>query len=577
MRTTCPLDCYDACSVKFDGKTLSGDKEHPITNGYLCPNLHSYLNEPRIKSARFQGKEISNKEALNILYEKLKEFQGKKTLYFKGNGNFAYMQNITKEFFSKYGSTFTRGNLCDSGGEAGILEGRGKNYSLTPSQIKKSKVVVVWGRNIDSTNSHFLEIIKDKILIVIDPIKTSLAKKADIYLQIRPRSDFHLALLFCRFAYIEQMEDEEWIAKHASDFDYFLDFFRSYTINQLLDSTEVVIEDFLTALMLIQNTPTVFLVGNGVQKYTNANETLRAIDSFVAMLGYFGKEGCGVSFLGNSTIGYDLPFSNYDVKTTPMATVDFKEYDLVFIQGANPANQMPNSNKVIDGLKKSRFVIYYGLFENQTSALADLVIPSVNFLAKQDIRFSYSHEYVGLMPKLKEEEFGISEYNLTKYLLARFDYPNLEPKAKYIEKIVESNSNFENHYITSKSYDNLPYSEEDFYFEFIEESEDESKLKDEDGFYLITPKYKYSLNSQFKTNSYAYIHPCHGFLDDEEVVISSKYGELLIKIKNSTDLREDCILIHSGVDGVNKLTPSLLSLEGDGACFQEVKVKISRY
>jgi len=576
MRTTCPLDCYDACSVIYDGKKLSGDKEHTFTNGHLCPNLHHYLNEPRIQNARFNGKEITNEEALNILYEKLKDSHDKKTLLFKSSGNFGYMQNITKEFFSKYGSTFTSGNLCDSGGEAGVIEGRGKNYSLTPSQIKKSKVVVVWGRNIDSTNSHLLEIIKDKILIVIDPVKTSLAKKADIHLQIKPRSDFELAMLFCRFAYMEQMEDEEWIAKHGSDFDYFLNFFRSYTVNQLLDSTEVVIEDFLTALMLIKDTPTSFLVGNGVSKYTNSNEILRAIDSFVAMLGYFGKEGCGVGFLGNSTLGYELPFSNYNVKTTPMATVDFGEFDLVFIQGANPANQMPNTNQVFDGLKKSKFVVYYGLFENQTSALADLVIPSVNFLAKQDVRFSYSHEFVGVMPKLKEEEFGVSEYNLTKYLLARFDYQNLEPKSKYIEKIIESNSNFENHYITSKSYDTLPYSEEDFHFEFIDDCEDDSELKDKEGLYLITPKYKYSLNSQFKTDSFVYINPSLGYQDSEDVKISSEYGELTLKVKISDDLREDSIMIYSGVDGVNKLTPSFLSLEGDGACFQEIKVKIER-
>ncbi len=273
---------------------------------------------------------------------------------------------------------------------------------------------------------------------------------------------------------------------------------------------------------------------------------------------------------------YELPFSNYDVKTTPMATVDFGEFDLVFIQGANPANQMPNTNKVVDGLKKSKFVVYYGLFENQTSAIADLVIPAVNFLAKQDVRFSYSHEYVGLMPKLKEEEFGVSEYNLTKYLLARFDYQSLDPKAKYIEKIVESNSNFKDHFITSKSYDKPPYSEEDFHFEFIEDSEDESELKDEDGFYLLTPKHKYSLNSQFKTDSFVYLHPCHRYKDDEDVTISSNFGELKLKVKNSDSLREDCVMIYSGVDGVNKLTPSFLSLEGNGATFQEVKVKIER-
>jgi anaerobic selenocysteine-containing dehydrogenase len=456
MRTTCPLDCYDACSVRYNDNKLKGDKEHPYTNGYLCPNLHEYLETPRITSARYEGKDIDMELAKIILTQKLEEFKDKKTLFFKGTGNFGHLQNITGEFFSKYGSTFTKGSLCDSAGIAGIEAGRGKNYILTPDEIAKSEVVVVWGRNIENTNSHLLDTIKNKILIVIDPVKTSLAKKAHIHLQIPPRSDFYLALLFCRFAYMEQMDDEEYIKKHCSDFDYFLDFFRSYTVNQLLDETEVVIEDFLTALMLIKDSKTAFLVGNGVQKYTNGAEVLRAIDSFVAMIGYFGKEGCGVSFLGDSKLGYEDPFV-YKTKTVAKPTVNFGEYDLVFIQGANPANQMPDSKRVIKGLKNS-FIVYFGLHENETSALADLVIPACNFLEKEDVRFSYGTHYVGLMPKLKEVEYGISEYDLTNYLLEHFGYEKLDKASKYIEHIVESNSNFDNHLITSKSYEKTPTS-----------------------------------------------------------------------------------------------------------------------
>ncbi len=576
MRTTCPLDCYDACSIRYNDGKLKGDIEHPYTKGYLCPALNQYLNEPRILTPRFKGKEISMNEALNILSEMLEECKDKQTLYFKGNGNFGMMQNITKEFFSKYGSTFTRGNLCDSGGEAGIIAGRGKNYILPIEEINKSEVVVVWGRNIETTNSHMMDVIKNKILIVIDPIRTNLAKKADIFIQCKPRTDFELAMLFCRFAYIEQMEDEEWIANHASDFDYFLDFFRSYTMRYLLEKTEVVIEDFLTALMLIKDAKVSFLIGGGVQRYTNANEVLRAIDSFVAMMGLFGKEGCGVSFLGDSMIGYENPFSGYKNKTEPMATIDFGKYDLVFVQGANPANQMPNTNRVIKGLKNTKYLIYYGLYENETSQLADLVIPTKNFLEKEDVRFSYGTKYVGLMPTLAKPRGGISEYNLTKYLMARFDYGELKKASKIIEKVIESNSNFNDHFICSKSYDKRAYSQDDFYFEFIEESEDESQLDSEDGLYLLTPKYKYSLNSQFKRAKFVYLSRCLGFCDKDKVKVSSKYGEFIGEVKIDDRLRDDCVLIYNGTVGVNKLTPSLLSLEGDGACFGEVKVKIEK-
>ena len=99
MRTTCPLDCYDACSVRYNDGKIAGDKEHPFTNGYLCPTLNHYLSEPRILSPRFRGKQISMNEALNILTEMLEESQDKETLYFKSSGNFGLMQNITKEFF----------------------------------------------------------------------------------------------------------------------------------------------------------------------------------------------------------------------------------------------------------------------------------------------------------------------------------------------------------------------------------------------------------------------------------------------------------------------------------------------
>jgi len=575
MRTTCPLDCYDACSVRYNDNKLKGDKEHPYTNGYLCPNLHEYLQTPRIKSARFEGKDIDMDLAKIILTQKLEEYKDKKTLYFKGSGNFGHLQNITGEFFSKYGSTFTRGSLCDSAGDEGIKAGRGRNLALPPKQIAKSEVIVVWGRNIDNTNSHLVDIIKDKILIVIDPVKTPLAKKADIHLQIPPRSDFYLAMLFCRFAYMEQMDDEEYIQKHCSDFDYFLDFFRSYTINQLLEKTGVVIEDFLTALMLIKDSKTSFLVGAGVQKYTNGAEVLRAIDSFVAMIGYFGKEGCGVSFLSDSKDGYKDPFV-YKNKTVPKPTVDFSEYDLVFIQGSNPANQMPNSTKVIKSLQKSNFVIYFGLYENETSKLADLVIPACNFLEKEDVRFSYGTPYVGLMPKLKEVEYGISEYDLTNYLLEQFGYEKLNKASKYIEKIVESNSSFENHLITSNSYSTHPYSDDDFSFEFIDESEDESEIDQEEGFWLITPKYKYSLNSQFNRAKSIRVPTSLGLNNGDIIKVSSKYGELCADIMNDDSLRDDCILIYSGTTGVNNLTPDIKSDDGDGACYQEVKVKIEK-
>jgi len=339
----------------------------------------------------------------------------------------------------------------------------------------------------------------------------------------------------------------------------------------MLKKTDISVDKFMKALTAFKDKKVSFLVGVGVQKYTNGSDVLRAIDSFALSIGKFGVEGCGVSYLGSSMLGFDNPF-DYHLKKVAKPNIKFEEFDLVFIQGANPLSQMPNSNKVRQGLEKSKFIIYFGLYKNETSKIADLVIPACSFLEKEDVRFSYGSEYIGIMPKLKELTHGISEYKLTKKLLKKFKFEAIKKPSKIIKQVIESNSNFKNHLIMSKSYNTIPQIES---FEFIEDSEDTSKIYQEEGFYLVTPKYRYSLNSQFKTATHIYI-PKNLNIEDEEIVeVSSKYGTFKAKAKVCDSLRDDCIMIYSGTKGVNNLTPSTLSDEGFGACYQEVKVTIT--
>jgi len=578
-KTTCALDCYDGCSVIYEDGKLKGDFDHPFTQGVLCPSLNGFLKTKRVTKPTFNGNEITMDKALEILSTTLKQNQNKESLFFKGNANMGKMQNVSNLFFQKYGSTFTKGSLCDGAGDAGVISGRGLNLALPISQIKKSDVIVIWGRNISTTNSHMMDIIKDKTLIVIDPVKTKIAKLADVHLQLRPRSDFSLAILFTRFVSLEDMEDLEFIKKHCEEFDYFVDFFRSFGIKKLYDEIDVRVDDVMRTLFLMKGKKVSFLVGVGVQKYINGDEVLRAIDSFAAMLGLFGKEGCGVSYISDSSAGFANPFSHKN-KTVPMPTVDFSKFKTVFIQGSNPCEQMPNSFKVCEELNKSEFTIYFGLYENETSKIANLVIPAKTFLEKDDIRFSYGSEYIGKMPKILENDFAISEYDLTHYLNAEFGYEALKSENEYLEEIFNSNSILKDGYYQSASYEKIPY-EDGFYtddekFIFMDEIYSKNNLLNEKGYYLITPKSKHSINSQFKIDNYLYLSSTLGFKDSEFVKASSTYGESIFEVRVDENLREDLILIHSGAKGVNRLTPSLKSDEGDSAVFQEVKVKLER-
>ncbi len=577
-KSACPLDCYDACSVIYENGKLMGEREHPITQGALCPNLNAFLKTPRITTPTFRGDPITMEEALDIIVQHLETCDPAKALFFKGSGNFGKMQDITQLFFGRFGATFTKGSLCDGAGAAGIVEGRGKNLLVPPEQIAKSEVVVVWGRNLTVTNSHLWEYIKDKILIVIDPVKTEIAKRAHIHIQLKPRSDIYLALLFIRFAYIEQMEDEAYIKERTEDFDYFIDFARSYGMKKLMALVDAPIDEIMTALALIENQKTVFLVGVGVQKYTIGDAVLRAIDSFAAMLGLFGKEGCGVSYLGESGLGFADPFDPGKVGRIPKPTVDFGAFDFVFIQGANPAAQLPDSGRVIEGLKRCDFSVYFGLYENETSELADLVIPAKHFLEKEDIRLSYGHEYVEDMPRLLESEVGISEYELTERLFRRFGYGELSSEREYIDRIIASNTTTRKGRLISRSYEEIPY-EEGFYtdeeaFVFLDTLDD--PWQEEEGYFLITPKHRHSLNSQFARERCARLPKSAGIEEGSYVRLVSPWGSAEFCVKICEDLRDDTILIYSGTPGVNLLTPSLLSNEGDSAVYQEVKIQLEK-
>jgi anaerobic selenocysteine-containing dehydrogenase len=575
--TTCPLDCFDGCSIEVtEDLKLKGNRNHPITQGFLCPHLNHYHKFETINSPTLNGKEISLESALQKLTELLKQSEPSKTLYFKGSGNLGSMQSITRKFFATHDTHIAKGSLCEEAGTVGIEEGRGASLVLSPTQVTKSEVVIIWGRNPSTTNSHMLKALKDKTLIVIDPVSIDLAQHARLHVKVKPRGDIYLAMLLARSAYMEQMEDEEFIENRCENFDYYIDFINAIPMKKLMDRSGVKLSKIGEILSIIKGKKVSFLVGLGVQKYSHGHSVLRAIDSFAALLGLFGKEGCGVGYIDDSAFGFQSHFS-VSKNSVDLPTVDFGKYDLVFIQGANPMSQMPCTPKVKEGLEKAKFVVYFGLHVNQTSQQADLVIPAKTFLEKEDLKLSYGHEYIGYMPKIHESGFGISEYDLCTYLMDTFSYGSLKSEKEYIEEIVSSNSVEKDGFLISKTYEQIPY-EEKFYtksgkFEFFDEFYDEAD-DEEEGFYLLHVKHIKSLNSQFEPNQFLYVPLSLGLYDEQKVKLSNDSYECEYIIKVDDRLRDDCLLLYSGHKNANMLTPHKTSQEGKNAIFQEGKVRL---
>ncbi len=138
--------------------------------------------------------------------------------------------------------------------------------------------------------------LEGKKIIVIDPIATPIAKQADLFVQISPHTDFFVAIMLARFAFMGDHEDLDFLQTFASDAEEFYDFTREFRIRPILEYIGIDLYILGDLLEMIAGKKTVYLVGNGVQKYSTGHHVLHAIDSLAMTLGHFGKEGCGIGF-----------------------------------------------------------------------------------------------------------------------------------------------------------------------------------------------------------------------------------------------------------------------------------------
>jgi len=571
--TACPLDCYDACSITFKEGKITATNDG-FTQGFLCPHLNHYKNYQTITSPRFNGKDICIDDALDKLQEILSSTYKSEILHYRGNGNFALMQEVTDHFFASLGATLTDGTLCDGAGEAGIIEGRGSNKNMTLDEIAKSEVVIIWGRNPHTTSSHLLPLLKNKTIIVIDPVKTKIAKIADLHIQLRPHGDLYLAMLLTRFSHINDICDEEYLEKYASEFEDYYELTQGIRIKATLEDIDVTLGEIGQIIEMVQDKKVAIVCGVGIQKYEDGAAIMRAVDAFAVALGLFEKEGSGVAYLGDSKANIESLFFT-KAKRVSKVNTEFDAFKTVFIQGANPLAQMPNSTRVSNAISRVENVIYFGLYENESSEVAHLVIPAKTFLYKNDIRTSYSHNGFMMMNKQQESSVGISEYDLASYLCNKFKI-GLKLEAEYLAHFKnfaykKSENNF-----SVKNRKQIPYQDgfdtADGEFLFLDEFEKVSFSNET--FHLITPKSPKSLNSQFKREESVYIHSSLGFKENSILNISSVTGNVELILKHNDDLRVDTILIYSGTRGVNNLTSSKHSLDAKSAIYQENKVTI---
>jgi anaerobic selenocysteine-containing dehydrogenase len=241
VRGACALDCPDTCSwiVTVKGGepvALRGDPDHPFTRGSLCNKVDGYLAYVRspgrvVHPMRRVGPKgsgaftrISWDEALERIAAGLGDViakHGAEAIWpFLGTGSMGLIQGIYgagRRLWNVLGTSRHVVTICTIAGGFGTGYTLGDNrVGMDPETLRFSKLVVLWGANVLTTNPHLwrsiLEARKSGARVVaIDPIRTRTAAQSDWHLAPIPGTDAALALGLLHVVLAEGREDRDFI------------------------------------------------------------------------------------------------------------------------------------------------------------------------------------------------------------------------------------------------------------------------------------------------------------------------------------------------------------------------------
>ncbi|HEY4596259.1 MAG TPA: molybdopterin-dependent oxidoreductase, partial [Thermoanaerobaculia bacterium] len=242
--SACPLDCPDACSLEVrvvDGRVVKVDGSHrnPVTDGYICSKVrhlpdHLYGPERILHPARRVGpkgegrfERISWDEALDLAAMKMraaKERHGGEAIlpfYYGGSNGLLTQDTTDARLFYRLGASRLARTVCaaPTGRAATGLYGKMPGVAFT--DFPHARLIVLWGANPAASGIHLVPIVQEAQrqgarLVVVDPVRTNLAKKADLHLAPRPGTDLPLALAVIRWLFAEGKADLEFLAAHAT-------------------------------------------------------------------------------------------------------------------------------------------------------------------------------------------------------------------------------------------------------------------------------------------------------------------------------------------------------------------------
>jgi anaerobic selenocysteine-containing dehydrogenase len=430
--TVCARDCYDTCSLLVTrngaGKiaSLKGDPDHPITQGFLCPRGakdHERLVTNRVETPYIRQsanwKPIDWDTALGRMARTLRKTLDasgpESVLYLDYAGNMGLLStSFPQRLWNVLGVTQTDHALCSKSGRTGIALHYGETYGLSVDDIPFQQLLVFWGFNVAVSAPHIWKLARqarqrnEAKIVAIDPIRTSTAEQADIWIQPRPGTDVALAYGVIHALVQGGAVDRTFLHDWTIGFDKLRHEAEQWTPERLEQVTDVSWQN-ITQLADLYRTrkPSGTLIGIGLQKCAHGAEQARAVSLIPALLGlhrgFFYSNSAATLFDDHVLRGKTFSPRNVPV-VEQIAVADALQrgqFRFVYVNCMNPALTLPNQHALREGLLRDDvYVVVHDTHWTRTADFADVVLPAPTYLEKEDIVIPWAHQYVRYAPQV---------------------------------------------------------------------------------------------------------------------------------------------------------------------------------
>jgi anaerobic selenocysteine-containing dehydrogenase len=432
-RSACPLDCPDLCglTVTVDaGKVVAveGDHRAPLTDGFICGKVRKIADHvhgpervmhPMVRvgaKGAGQWRQASWDEALDLIAQRIdtiRKRSGAEAIlpyHYGGSNGWLTEGALATRFFRRLGASNLDRTFCAAATTAATHGLYGRMPGIALEDYEHAKLIVLWGVNPSATGIHLVPVIERAIekgakLVVIDPRRTPLARRADLHLAVRPGADLPVALAIINALFTRGHANEAFLAAHAAEVGELRQRAAAWSLEAAAREANIdatALDQFVE--LYAAATPAGIRLGYGLERNRNGGSAVAAILAIPAVAGKFGVRGGGFTMSNGDAKWTVTAEAAIGVPPAPTRMINMSEIGRVlatttgpriehlFVYNCNPVATAPDQKLLVEQLARDDlFVVVHEQVWTDTANLADIVLPATTFLEHRELRRGYGN------------------------------------------------------------------------------------------------------------------------------------------------------------------------------------------